>query len=58
MEKNYKKLSTIRRLMPLLTLLLMNFVSLAQVHVEGVVSDKKGPLPGVSVKVEEPPSEK
>lgn len=52
MEKNYKKLSTIWRLMPLLTLLLMNFVSLAQVHVEGVVSDKKGPLPGVSVKVE------
>lgn len=53
MEKNYKKMILQRCLLSIAVLLMVVVSVKAQtVHVEGVVSDKVGPLPGATVKVE------
>ncbi|GAA4317437.1 TonB-dependent receptor [Mucilaginibacter gynuensis] len=53
MEKLYKALIYTLKVLPATVLIMLSSAAMAQtVHVEGLVKDKTGPLPGVSVMVE------
>lgn len=53
MEKLYKQLIYTFKILPIMALTMLSSAAFAQnVHVEGIIKDKVGPLPGATVKVD------